>query len=75
MGSVNDPVPIRQAKAVQFAFELGQRVTIRGPGIEADVVAQINTQRGESYEIVFWTNQGQRIVTIVFARELKAKDG
>lgn len=72
---MSDPVPIRPAsKAVLFEFDLGQRVTIRGTGIEADVVAQINNQRGEMYEIVFWTNQGQRVGTAVFARELKAKD-
>lgn len=59
---------------MQFAFELGQRVTIRGTGINADVVALIANQRGEMYEIVFWTNQGQRVTTVVFARELQVKD-
>jgi hypothetical protein len=73
---MSEPTPIRRqaSEPVQFAFELGQRVTIRGTGIEADVVAQIMSQKGEAYEIVFWTNQGQRVVTMVFARELKAKD-
>lgn len=70
-----EPVPIRPNKvAVQFDFEFGQRVVIRGTGIEADVIAQIANQRGEMYEIVFWTNQGQRCTTVVFSRELKAKD-
>jgi hypothetical protein len=72
---VSDPVPIRHLpKAVQFTFDLGQRVTIRGTGIEADVVAQIANERGEMYEIIFWTSQGQRISSAVFTRELKAKD-
>ncbi len=76
VGSITvDPVPIRGApRAVSFTFELGQRVTIRGPNIEADVVAQINTQRGEMYEVVFWTNPGQRCIVTVFERELRAKD-
>ncbi len=60
--------------SVQFAFELGQRVVIRGPNIEADIGAQINTMKGEMYEIVFWTSQGQRCITTVFERELRAKD-
>ncbi len=73
---MSEPVPIRPLpKPIQFGFELGQRVLIRGPNIEADIVAQINTQKGEMYEVVFWTSQGQRCTCMVFARELKAKDG
>jgi hypothetical protein len=72
---MNEPTPLRKgASAVQFAFELGQRVMIRGPNIEADIAARIDNERGQMYEIVFWTNQGQRVTTIVFARELRPKD-
>lgn len=73
---MSDPVPIRHLpRTVQFVFDLGQRVVIRGPMLEADVVAQIKNERGEMYEVVFWTSQGQRVSVCVFARELRAKDG
>jgi hypothetical protein len=59
---------------VQFAFALNQSVIIKGPKIEANVIAQVNSQRGEMYEIVFWTSQGQRCVTMVMHFEIRAKD-
>lgn len=71
---MNDAIPfgVKQSPGiapVQFAYALGERVRIKGSGIEADIVGLIKTEDAEQYQIVWWVNC-QRFTCAVFAREI-----
>lgn len=55
--------------AVRFDFRIGDRVTIVGSSIEADVVSLLKDREGESYSIAYWYG-GSRTTVWVAAREI-----